>query len=113
MSQVQHDRRMAFSPSFIEPVERMMPIKFAAGPRGICERLRRCKIGLEELAEKCNEGKLTPEERAEYEAYVDAIERSSVSVQAKAASRPGKAKESLMDAATRRSVRQRALDRCE
>ena len=27
---------------------------------------------VEELAEKCNEGQLTPEERAEYEAYVQA-----------------------------------------
>ena len=27
---------------------------------------------VEELAEKCDEGKLTPEERSEYEAYVQA-----------------------------------------
>jgi hypothetical protein len=27
---------------------------------------------VEELAEKCNEGQLTPDERAEYEAYVQA-----------------------------------------
>jgi hypothetical protein len=29
---------------------------------------------IDELAEKSNEGKLTPQERAEYEAYVDAID---------------------------------------
>ena len=29
---------------------------------------------IDELAEKCNEGQLTPEEQAEYEAYVFAID---------------------------------------
>ncbi len=29
---------------------------------------------IEELADKCNEGKLTAEERAEYETHVDSID---------------------------------------
>ncbi len=32
----------------------------------------RTQARVEELAEKCNEGRLTPEERNEYEAYVQA-----------------------------------------
>ena len=31
---------------------------------------KRTQARVEKLAEKCNEGKLTPKERAEYEAYV-------------------------------------------
>lgn len=31
---------------------------------------KRMQARVEKLAEKCNEGKLTPKERAEYEAYV-------------------------------------------
>ena len=31
---------------------------------------KRMQARVEKLAEKCNEGKLTPDERAEYEAYV-------------------------------------------
>jgi len=38
---------------------------------------------VEELAEKCNEGQLTPEERAEYEAYVQASTLAGI-LQAKA-----------------------------
>jgi hypothetical protein len=38
---------------------------------------------IEELAEKCNEGLLTPDEREEYEAYVSAINFVSI-LQAKA-----------------------------
>jgi hypothetical protein len=33
---------------------------------------KRVQARVEKLAEKCNEGKLTPSERAEYEAYVQA-----------------------------------------
>jgi hypothetical protein len=33
---------------------------------------KRMRVRAEKLAEKCNEGKLTPTERAEYEAYVEA-----------------------------------------
>ena len=38
---------------------------------------------MDELAEKSTEGKLSPEERAEYEAYIDAIDVISL-LQAKA-----------------------------
>lgn len=33
---------------------------------------------LDELADKCNEGELTPEEAAEYDSYVDAIDLIAV-----------------------------------
>jgi hypothetical protein len=33
---------------------------------------------LDELADKCNEGELTPEETAEYDSYVDAIDLIAV-----------------------------------
>jgi hypothetical protein len=66
----------------LEPVGQMMPLKFAedlaamqAGPE--------VQTRIDELAEKCNEGELTAEERAEYEAYVDAIDVISL-LQAKA-----------------------------
>jgi ribosome maturation protein Sdo1 len=81
MSQVQHTTNGVLS-QLLEPVERMMPIKFAedlAAMRASPEVQDR----VEELAEKCNEGKLTPEEKAEYEAYVDAIDVISL-LQAKA-----------------------------
>jgi hypothetical protein len=38
---------------------------------------------IDELAEKCNEGQLTPEEQAEYESYVFAIDFIAI-LQAKA-----------------------------
>jgi hypothetical protein len=38
---------------------------------------------IDELADKCNEGQLTPEEQAEYEAYVFAIDFIAI-LQAKA-----------------------------
>ena len=38
---------------------------------------------IDELADKCNEGELTPEEAAEYDSYVDAIDLIAV-LQAKA-----------------------------
>ena len=38
---------------------------------------------ISELAEKCNEGLLTPAERAEYESYINAVDLISV-LQAKA-----------------------------
>ena len=40
---------------------------------------------IHELAEKCTEGELTPEERAEYDGYVEALDVLSI-VQAKARS---------------------------
>ena len=81
MSQVQQTTNSVLS-QLLEPVGRMMPVKFAeelAAMRATPEVQRR----IDELAEKCNEGELTPEERAEYEAYVDAIDVISL-LQAKA-----------------------------
>jgi len=66
----------------LEPIEKMMPVSFArelaamrAGPE---EQAR-----IDELADKANEGLLTDEERAEYAAYIDAIDIISI-LQAKA-----------------------------
>ena len=81
MSQVQHTTNSVLS-QLLEPVGRMMPVKFAeelATLRADPEAQAR----IDELAEKCNEGELTVEERAEYEAYVDAIDVISL-LQAKA-----------------------------
>ncbi len=61
-----------------------MPLKFAqelAAMRATPEVQAR----IDELADKCTEGELTPEERAEYDAYVDAIDVISI-LQAKARS---------------------------
>ncbi len=68
----------------LEPLGQMMPLKFAqelAAMRATPEVQAR----IDELAEKCTEGELTPEERAEYDAYVDAIDVISI-LQAKARS---------------------------
>ena len=57
----------------LEPVGQMMPPEFArklAALRATPEVQSR----IDELASKSNEGELTPEERAEYLAYVDAID---------------------------------------
>jgi hypothetical protein len=68
----------------LEPVGQMMPVAFArelAGLRATSDVQAR----IDELADKCTEGQLTDEERAEYEAYVDAIGVISI-LQAKARS---------------------------
>ncbi len=68
----------------LEPLGQMMPLQFArelAAMRATPEVQAR----IDELAEKCTEGELTPEERAEYDAYVDAIDVISI-LQAKARS---------------------------
>ena len=81
MGQVQQSTDSVLS-QLLEPVGRIMPVKFAEelatmrAPQGVQARI-------DELAEKCNEGELTPEEWAEYEAYVDAIDIISL-LQAKA-----------------------------
>lgn len=61
----------------LEPVGQMMPVAFArelAAMRARPEEQAR----IDELAEKANEGSLTAEERAEYEAYIDAIDVISI-----------------------------------
>jgi hypothetical protein len=62
----------------------MMPASFArklAAMRARPEEQAR----IDELADKANDGLLTPQERAEYEAYIDAIDVISI-LQAKARS---------------------------
>lgn len=55
----------------LEPVSRSFGVETA---RALAEfRVgKRMQARVEKLAEKCSEGKLTPKERAEYEAYVQA-----------------------------------------
>ena len=57
----------------LEPVGQMMPVDFAqklAAMRASPEVQAR----IDELADRSNEGVLTDKERADYEAYVDAID---------------------------------------
>jgi hypothetical protein len=55
----------------LEPVSRSLGLKTARALAAL--RVGgRTQARVEKLAEKCNEGKLTPNERAEYEAYVQA-----------------------------------------
>jgi len=81
MSQVQQTTNGVLS-QLLEPVGRMMPVEFAEELAAM-RATPQVQDRVEELAEKCNEGKLTPDERAEYEAYVDAIDVISL-LQAKA-----------------------------
>lgn len=81
MSQLQQPPTNVLS-QLLEPVGQMMPPEFArklAALRATPEVQAR----IDELADKCNEGDLTPEERAEYDAYIDAIDVISI-LQAKA-----------------------------
>ena len=61
----------------LEPVGQMMPVDFAqklAAMRASPEVQAR----IDELADRSNEGVLTDKERADYEAYVDAIDVISI-----------------------------------
>lgn len=83
MTQLQHPPGTILS-RLLEPVGQMMPVSFAqelAAMRARPEEQAR----IDELADKANEGVLTAEERAEYEAYIDAIDVISI-LQAKARS---------------------------
>jgi hypothetical protein len=66
----------------LEPVSRMMPVGFARELAAL-RATPDVQARIDELADKCNEGQLTDEERAEYDAYVDAIDVISI-LQAKA-----------------------------
>ena len=81
MSQVQQTTSSVLS-QLLEPIGRMMPVKFAEDLAAM-RATEEVQARINELAEKCNEGELTAEERAEYEAYVDAIDVISL-LQAKA-----------------------------
>jgi len=61
----------------LEPVGQMMPVDFAqklAAMRASPDVQAR----IDELAGRCTEGELTDKERAEYEAYVEAIDVISI-----------------------------------
>ncbi len=62
----------------------MMPVAFARELAGL-RATPDVQARIDELADKCNEGQLTAEERAEYDAYIDAIDVISI-LQAKARS---------------------------
>ena len=55
----------------LEPVSRSLGLKTARALAALRVGAR-AQARVEKLAEKCNEGKLTVKERAEYEAYVQA-----------------------------------------
>jgi hypothetical protein len=68
----------------LEPVGRMMPVEFARQLSDL-RATPEVQARVDELADKCNEGTLTEHERAEYLAYVDAIDVIGI-LQAKARS---------------------------
>lgn len=68
----------------LEPVGQMMPVEFAR-QLSTLRATPEVQARIDELADKSNEGELTDEERAEYLAYVDAIDVISI-LQAKARS---------------------------
>ena len=55
----------------LEPLSRCFGLETARALVGL-RVSGRTQARVHELAEKCNEGRLTPDERAEYEAYVQA-----------------------------------------
>lgn len=68
---------MTIAPESAVLEEMLEPIGRALGPESAralasLRPSRKAEERVEELAMKCNEGLLTPEERAEYEAYVNA-----------------------------------------
>jgi hypothetical protein len=81
MSQLQLSQRDVLS-RLLDPVGRIMPREFA---RDLAELKAAPEVQsrIEELAGKCTEGELTPEERDEYDAYIKAIDVISL-LQAKA-----------------------------
>jgi hypothetical protein len=68
----------------LEPVGRMMPAPFARELASL-RATPAIQARIDELADKANEGELTDDERAEYAAFVDAIDVIGI-LQAKARS---------------------------
>ncbi|MBV9123486.1 MAG: hypothetical protein JO112_09025 [Planctomycetes bacterium] len=73
MAGMEHDTNAAVLDRILDPLARSFTpeaaralMDFRADPT--------TQAHIVELADKCNEGQLTPEERAEYEAYVRAID---------------------------------------
>ena len=68
---MQNGHGSAVLDEMLEPVTRCFGLETARALAGLRVN-ERTEARVEELAEKCNEGQLTPDERAEYEAYVQA-----------------------------------------
>ncbi len=68
---MQNGHGSAVLDEMLEPVSRCFGLETARALAGLCVT-ERTQARVDELAEKCNEGQLTPEEHAEYEAYVQA-----------------------------------------
>lgn len=68
---MQNERGSAVLNEMLEPLSRCFGLKTARALVGL-RASERTQARVDELAEKCNEGQLTPDERAEYEAYVQA-----------------------------------------
>jgi hypothetical protein len=63
--------RSAVLDEMLEPLSRSLGVETARALVSL-HPTPRTEARVQELAEKCNEGQLTPEEREEYEAYVEA-----------------------------------------
>jgi hypothetical protein len=83
MNQTQQKSTAVLS-DLLEPVGQMMPVEFAE-KLAVLRANPQVQARIDELAEKSSEGQLTPDERTEYLAYVDAIDVISI-LQAKARS---------------------------
>ena len=68
---MQNGHGSAVLEEMLEPVSRCFGLETARALVGLRVN-EQTQARVDELAEKCNEGQLTPDERAEYEAYVQA-----------------------------------------
>ena len=75
IDQPPHD--MSLLAQFLAPLEECMTPEMAQKIATL-QASPEVQARLDELADKCNEGELTPEETAEYTSYVDAIDLITV-----------------------------------
>ena len=68
---MQNGHGSAVLDEMLEPVSRSFGLKTARALAAL-QVGKRTQARVDELAEKCNDGRLTPDERAEYEAYEQA-----------------------------------------
>jgi len=68
---MQNGHGSAVLEEMLEPVSRCFGLETARALVGLRVN-EQTQARVDELAEKCNEGQLTPDERAEYEEYVQA-----------------------------------------
>jgi hypothetical protein len=71
------DHQTGILSQLLEPVGQMMPLDFAQQLAAM-RASPAVQAHIDELADRCTEGKLTDKERAEYQAYVDAIDVISI-----------------------------------